>query len=70
MSQPRQGVLPWTIPSQPELPPASQQRCRELLSHMLLAATTHDPANATANQLGVNPTILSPGAICDGIFGR
>ena len=50
MSQPRQGVLPWTIPSKPELPHASQQRCRELLSHMLLAATTHDPANTTANQ--------------------
>lgn len=40
----RQGVLYWTIPSQPQLPPASQRRQRELLSHMLLAATAHNLA--------------------------
>ena len=49
MSPPRQGVLPWTIAERPELPPATQQRCRELLSLMLLAAATQDPVNDSAN---------------------
>ena len=40
MSPPRQGVLLWEIPNRPELPEAAQMRCRELLSHMLLAAIT------------------------------
>ena len=38
MSPPRQGVLLWEIPSTQELPQATQQRCRELLTHLLLAA--------------------------------
>lgn len=38
MSQPRQGVFPWEIPYTPELSEIVQARCRELLSHMLLAA--------------------------------
>lgn len=40
MSPPRQGVLPWEMPTTQELPPAAQMRCRELLSHMLLAAVS------------------------------
>jgi hypothetical protein len=38
MSPPRQGVFLWEFPNTPELPEAVQTRCRELLSHMLLAA--------------------------------
>jgi hypothetical protein len=38
MSPPRQGVFLWELPNTPELPEAVQTRCRELLSHMLLAA--------------------------------
>ena len=38
MSPPRQGVLLWEIPPTQELPQATQQRCRELLTHLLLAA--------------------------------
>jgi hypothetical protein len=38
MSPPRQGVFLWEIPNTPELPEAVQTGCRELLSHMLLAA--------------------------------
>jgi len=37
MSPPRQGVLLWEIPPTQELPQATQQRCRELLTHLLLA---------------------------------
>jgi hypothetical protein len=40
VSPPRQGIFPWEIPNSPELPEAAQMRCRELLSHMLLAAIT------------------------------
>jgi hypothetical protein len=40
LSSPRQGVLLWEIPLRPELPQAIEQRCRELLSQMLLAAVT------------------------------
>jgi hypothetical protein len=36
----RQGVLLWEIPTTQELPQATQMRCRELLSHMLLAAAS------------------------------
>jgi hypothetical protein len=38
VSPPRQDLLLWEIPRQRELPQATQQRCRELLSQMLLAA--------------------------------
>ena len=41
MSNPRQGVLPWEIRVNPELPQAAQQRCRDLLCHMLLKAATN-----------------------------
>jgi hypothetical protein len=40
VSPPRQGIFQWEIPNSPELPEATQMRCRELLSHMLLAAIT------------------------------
>lgn len=40
MSPPRQGVLLWEITTTQELPQAVQMRCRELLSHMLLAAVS------------------------------
>lgn len=40
MSPPRQGVFLWEIPNTPELLEAVQAGCRELLSHMLLAAVT------------------------------
>ena len=40
MSPPRQGVILWEIPNTPELPETAQARCRELLSHMLLAAVS------------------------------
>lgn len=43
MSPPRQGVLLWEIPHTQEFPQAMQQRCRELLSHMLLAAVNTTP---------------------------
>jgi len=41
MSNRRQGVLPWVTQVKPELPPATEQRCRELLCQMLLKAVTH-----------------------------
>jgi hypothetical protein len=40
MSPPRQGIFLWEIPNMPELPVTVQTRCRELLSHMLLAAVS------------------------------
>jgi hypothetical protein len=40
VSPQRQGVLLWEIPTTQELPQAVQTRCRELLSHMLLAAVS------------------------------
>jgi hypothetical protein len=43
MSPPRQGVLPWEIPHTQELPQDMQQCCRELLSHLLLAAVNTTP---------------------------
>jgi len=45
MSPPRQGVLLWEIPHAHELPQATQQRCRELLAHLLLAAVNTTPTN-------------------------
>jgi hypothetical protein len=45
LSHQRQRVLLWEIPPKPELPQAIEQRCRELLSHMLLAAATNITAN-------------------------
>ena len=45
MSPPRQAVLLWDIPHTQELPQATQQRCRELLSHMLLATVKAIPTN-------------------------
>jgi hypothetical protein len=38
VSPPRQGVLLWESPHKQEFPQATEQRCRELLMHMLLAA--------------------------------
>jgi hypothetical protein len=40
---PRQGVLLWEIPHKHELPQTTQQSCRELLSHLLLAAVNTTP---------------------------
>ena len=45
MSPPSQGVLVWEIPHTQELPQATQQRCRELLSHLLLAAVNTNPTS-------------------------
>jgi hypothetical protein len=45
MSPPRQGVLLWEIPPTQELPQATQQCCRELLTHLLLAAVNTIPTN-------------------------
>jgi hypothetical protein len=44
MSPPRQGVLLWEIPHTQELPQATQHRCSELLSHLLLAAVNPTPS--------------------------
>ncbi|MGC1295383.1 MAG: hypothetical protein WA869_10105 [Alloacidobacterium sp.] len=38
MGPPRLGVFLWEIPNTPELPETVHARCRDLLSHMLLAA--------------------------------
>jgi hypothetical protein len=43
MSPSRQGVLLWEIPYTQELPQATQQRCRELLSNLLLVAVSTTP---------------------------
>jgi hypothetical protein len=43
MRRPRQGVLLWEIPHTRELLQTTQQRCRELLSHLLLAAVNPSP---------------------------
>ena len=43
MSPPRQGVLLWELPQTQPLPEATQQRCRELLAHMLLASVNTTP---------------------------
>ncbi|MGA2891166.1 MAG: hypothetical protein ABSE51_24435 [Terracidiphilus sp.] len=40
MSLPRQGIFLWEIPNTQKLPEAVQIRCRELLSHLLLAAVS------------------------------
>lgn len=40
MNPPRQGVFVWEIPNTPELPETADVRCRELLSHMLLATVS------------------------------
>ena len=40
MSPPRQGIFQLEILNSPKLPEAAQMHCRELLSHMLLAAIT------------------------------
>jgi hypothetical protein len=45
MSPPRQGALLWEIPPTQELPQAAQQRCRELLTHLLLATVNTIPTN-------------------------
>jgi hypothetical protein len=50
MSPSRQGVLLWEIPEQQQLPQAVQQRCRELLTHLLLAAVSMEPANNPSNK--------------------
>ena len=52
MSLSRQGVLLWEIPETQEMPQAVQQRCRELLTHLLLAAVSMDPANDPINKGG------------------
>jgi hypothetical protein len=46
VSPSRQGLLLWEIPHQPELPQAIQQRCRELLSQMLLATVNSSIPNS------------------------
>ena len=45
MSPSRQGVLLWEIHHTQELPEATRQRCRELLTHLLLAAVNTIPTN-------------------------
>jgi len=45
MSPPRQGVLLWEIPRTPELPETTQQRCRELLVHLLLVTVSTTPTD-------------------------
>jgi hypothetical protein len=40
MSPPRQGVLLWEIPQHAEVAADDATRCRELLSHLLLAAVS------------------------------
>lgn len=45
MSPLRQGVLLWEIRHIQELPQATQRRCRELLTHLLLAAVNTTPTN-------------------------
>jgi hypothetical protein len=45
VSHPRQGVFPWEIRVKPELPQATEQRCRELLCDMLLKAATYITVN-------------------------
>jgi hypothetical protein len=45
MSPFRQGVLLWEIHHTQELPEATRQRCRELLTHLLLAAVNSIPTN-------------------------
>ncbi len=45
MSPSRQGVLLWEIHETQELPEATRQRCRELLTHLLLAAVNTIPTN-------------------------
>jgi DNA-binding protein YbaB len=45
VSTPRQVLLLWEIPHQPELPKATRQRCSELLSQMLLAAVNTSTQN-------------------------
>jgi hypothetical protein len=37
MSPPRQGIFLWEIPNTLQLPETAQARCRELISHLLLA---------------------------------
>ena len=43
MSPPCQGVLLWEIPHTQYLPQITQQRCRELLTHLLMAAVSTTP---------------------------
>jgi hypothetical protein len=45
MSLSRQRVLLWEIPDKQELLQAVQQSCRELLTHLLLAAVSTEPIN-------------------------
>ncbi len=45
MSPSRQGVLLWEIHETQELREATRQRCRELLTHLLLAAVNTIPTN-------------------------
>jgi DNA-binding protein YbaB len=45
MSPPRQAVLLWEIPYTQELPQATQKRCSELLTHLLLAAVNTASTN-------------------------
>jgi hypothetical protein len=45
MSPPRQGVLLWGDSPPHELPQTTQQSCRELLSHLLLAAVNTTPTS-------------------------
>ena len=56
MSPPRQGVLLWEIPHTQELPQATQHRCRELLSHLLLAAVNPTPSTEEESDEREDPT--------------
>jgi hypothetical protein len=56
MSPPRQGVLLWEILHTQELPQAMQHRCRELLSHLLLAAVNPTPRTEEESNEREDPT--------------
>ena len=56
MSPPRQGVLLWEILHTQELPHATQHRCRELLSHLLLAAVNPTPSTEEERDDREDPT--------------
>ena len=56
MSPPRQGVLLWEIPHTQELPQTTQQRCRELLSHLLLTAVNPTPSTEEESDEREDPT--------------
>jgi hypothetical protein len=56
MSPPRQEVLFWEIAHTQELPQPTQHRCRELLSHLLLAAVNPTPSTEEESDEREDPT--------------